>query len=388
MVEILDVRIDRITVPHSHRKPREAKVASLAESLSAVGRLLQPIMLRGSVDQTEYPLVFGANRLAAAKLLGWETIPAVFTDMGDDQCELAEIDENIVRSNLSVIEEVAALAKRKQVYLRLHPETAHGGDRKSSRQNGDLKPSDDDMEPTAPEEVPSFVADTAAKTGRSKRTVQRDTATGERLSAQAANILRDTPIAESKTQVQALASLPKSEQVEVARAIKRGEAESVPEAVASLAAENDEPEPCGAILQAINTDKIKPTRDQYAALAAMDEADQEAILEAVVAERQSLRAAITEGPAEAGPEEIGRNIASDIDRLCRAVHKLVTDYLESADDPWITEKKALIEGDLRALKNTFYSCKAVHLCPKCQGAGCTTCKQTGRVTKYVLDQAG
>jgi hypothetical protein len=120
----------------------------------------------------------------------------------------------------------------------------------------------------------------------------------------------------------------------------------------------------------------------------MDEADQEAILEAVVAERQSLRAAIAEGPAEAGPEEIGRNIAGDIDRLCRAVHKLVTDYLESADDPWITEKKALIEGDLRALKNTFYSCKAVHLCPKCQGAGCATCKQTGRVTKYVLDQTG
>ena len=57
------------------------------------------------------------------------------------------------------------------------------------------------------------------------------------------------------------------------------------------------------------------------------------------------------------------------------------------DDPWIEEKRALIEGDLRALKNTICSCKAIYLCPKCGGEGCSTCKKTGRVTKYALDKA-
>lgn len=60
-------------------------------------------------------------------------------------------------------------AERKRAYEVLHPETAHGGDRKSSRQVGDLN---------APGR---FTADTAAKTGRSERAVQRDAERGEGL---------------------------------------------------------------------------------------------------------------------------------------------------------------------------------------------------------------
>jgi len=52
------------------------------------------------------------------------------------------------------------IARRKEIYLELHPETKKGGDRKSEdakskRQNDALK---------------SFASDTAAKTGKSKRT--------------------------------------------------------------------------------------------------------------------------------------------------------------------------------------------------------------------------
>jgi len=49
---------------------------------------------------------------------------------------------------------------RKRYYELLHPETAHGGDRKSSRQLGDLIEN-------------RFTQDTADKTGRAERSVMR-----------------------------------------------------------------------------------------------------------------------------------------------------------------------------------------------------------------------
>lgn len=63
--------------------------------------------------------------------------------------------------------EVADERRRKEIYQALHPETRHGGDR-TSRQIGDMKDA-------------RFTADTAAKTGRSERDVQRDATRGERI---------------------------------------------------------------------------------------------------------------------------------------------------------------------------------------------------------------
>ena len=122
---IKDIPVDSVTVPPSHRKPAESKVASLADSIRRKKRMLQPIMVRKHRDTNI--LVFGGHRLAAAKCLGWETIPAIFADgMSELECELAEIDENIERAGLTIMEESIALARRKSIYLSLYPETAQG----------------------------------------------------------------------------------------------------------------------------------------------------------------------------------------------------------------------------------------------------------------------
>ena len=78
----------------------------------------------------------------------------------------SEIDENLIRAELSPAERAAHVAARKAVYERLHPETKHGGDRKSESrsQNAYLK---------------SFVADTAKKTGKHHATVARDVKRGK-----------------------------------------------------------------------------------------------------------------------------------------------------------------------------------------------------------------
>lgn len=62
----------------------------------------------------------------------------------------------------------AETAARKAIYEDEHQGTRHGGDRKSSRQLGDLN-------------VDRFTADTAAKTGRSERSIQRDAERGKKI---------------------------------------------------------------------------------------------------------------------------------------------------------------------------------------------------------------
>jgi hypothetical protein len=99
--------------------------------------------------------------------LGHATIFAgVVKELDADQAQLAEIDENLIRAELSPAERAAHVAARKAVYERLHPETKHGGDRKSESrsQNAYLK---------------SFVADTAKKTGKHHATVARDVKRGK-----------------------------------------------------------------------------------------------------------------------------------------------------------------------------------------------------------------
>jgi hypothetical protein len=89
-----------------------------------------------------------------------------------------------------------------------HPETKHGGDRKgSTRQNGDLK---------------RFTEDTAEKTGRSERSVQRDAARGEALSPDVLDKVKGT-VLDKGTELDALARLPEDEQRALAERAKAGE---------------------------------------------------------------------------------------------------------------------------------------------------------------------
>src|SRR5262245_3297339 len=127
--------------PLQHISPREVRVGTrlrspdrdltaLTESMSAVG-LLYPIHVRW--EGGHYKLISGYHRLKAAKQLKWDAIPAyIFT--GDAlEAELIEIDENLIRKELTAAERSQHLARRKEIYEAAHPETKHGGDRKSQQ---------------------------------------------------------------------------------------------------------------------------------------------------------------------------------------------------------------------------------------------------------------
>lgn len=121
----MQIAIDEISIKNGRRELDKSHVQELARSIQEL-RLLNPI----TIDQ-ENVLIAGLHRLEAAKSLGWAEIVCTISSLEGLQAELAEIDENIVRSDLSVLEYGEMLLRRKEIYEQIHPETRHGGDRKS-----------------------------------------------------------------------------------------------------------------------------------------------------------------------------------------------------------------------------------------------------------------
>jgi ParB/RepB/Spo0J family partition protein len=176
------------------------RVNQLADSISDVG-LQSPIVVRACQDAgTEhvYQLLAGNHRYAALRKLKAATIPAFVIDTDDLHAEMIVIDENLCREALTPAQEALAVSRRKQIYEELHPETAHGGNRKSSRQFGDLKPE-------------RFTKATAAVTGRSERRVQRLVTRAEKIGPAALGQIVGTSL-DQGGELDALAGLPADEQ--------------------------------------------------------------------------------------------------------------------------------------------------------------------------------
>jgi ParB/RepB/Spo0J family partition protein len=200
------VAIDEIAVPSDRlRALRPDYVKHLADSISLRG-LLHPIRVQSN-PPGPYQLVIGRHRLEAAKLLGWTAIDAVVVeDMDADEALLAEIDENLIRTELSPAERALHHVERKRLYEKLHPETKHGAigrGRGKSSQN-----------------EKSFVNGTAVKTGKGRSTVAREVTRANKVV-----VLTDIigTSLDRGTEIDALGELSESEQHRLAERAKAGE---------------------------------------------------------------------------------------------------------------------------------------------------------------------
>lgn len=213
------VALGDIIIP-SHRQPDPAVVHQLANSIADVG-LLHPILLT-----PERVLIAGRNRIAACVELGLTHIEARITTVGKLQQELAEIDENIIRRRLPVLERGTLLARRKEIYEALHPEArqhVRGGHAKAARGA---------TERISP--VPAFAADAASKLQTSERTVQEEIRIATALSGEAAEVVRGTWLEDERVRLSELTRLPQQEQGPVARMLVERRAKGVKAAVAEL----------------------------------------------------------------------------------------------------------------------------------------------------------
>lgn len=83
----------------------------------------------------------------------------------DVSIELAEIDENLIRNELTVLERAEYLKRRKEIYEALHPETKQTTGRELAEKRWNA------TEIISPA---SFADDTAAKSGLTARTIRQD----------------------------------------------------------------------------------------------------------------------------------------------------------------------------------------------------------------------
>jgi ParB family chromosome partitioning protein len=173
------LKISEIKPTKPNRSLSTAHVKDLTESLGLTA-FATAVVVRPTEKEGEYVMVAGDHRLEAARAAGQVEVHAVVVENATDlELELIQLDENILRRPLTLVQEARALARRKQLYQDLNPATKRGGDRRANNQLGSLK---------------SFAKATAAATGRSVTAVNRSVARAEKIGEGALKMVQDTPV--------------------------------------------------------------------------------------------------------------------------------------------------------------------------------------------------
>ncbi len=106
-----------IDVGERLRATDSAHVDQLAESIGRRG-LDTPIQVR-QIPGGRYQLVAGAHRLAACHLAGLRDIEAFVVEADEATAQLIEIEENLVRHDLTELDRAVFLARWKELYTQL-----------------------------------------------------------------------------------------------------------------------------------------------------------------------------------------------------------------------------------------------------------------------------
>ena len=171
----VDYPINRIVIGDRLRQIRDhEKVASIAQSMQEVGQISAIALL------PDGELVAGAHRVAAAKLLGWRDIRAVIKEIDELDARLIEIDENLYRADLDVLEQAEHIQEREEILQAKGLRAARGG------QPGNQNAAQNKGAPGAPSF--STTADIGAMMGLSERTIRAQTnRQGHRAGSQGTN---------------------------------------------------------------------------------------------------------------------------------------------------------------------------------------------------------
>ncbi len=108
--KVLDIFVEDI-IPNRFQ-PRlafdDAKIEELASSIKNHG-IIQPLVLRQVADK--YEIIAGERRYKAAILAGLQKVPAIISNLDDNQSAEVALVENIQRRDLSAIEEAKSFKK-------------------------------------------------------------------------------------------------------------------------------------------------------------------------------------------------------------------------------------------------------------------------------------
>jgi len=236
----------------------------LAASMREQGGLIHaievaPIKGRG---RFKYKLTAGGHRYRAAEILGWTEIKAEVVAVDPTNRRLREIDENLIRRELTALDRARFLAERKRIYEQLNPGARHGGDRRSDQ--------------AANLATWSFAADVAEKTGLSERTVRRACELAAKLSPEVVDRVAFSELADNQAALEALAKQPPERQLAVIKLMFREEdpARSVADALARLDGKSAKaPSEGGLLAKFVDLWGRMGAKDRRGVLAYLAEAD-------------------------------------------------------------------------------------------------------------------
>lgn len=184
---------DHIVVRDRIRPLDVSNVDVLAASIKEIG-LQNPVHV--FVDGDDTVLVAGRHRLAAVQQLGHEWIDVIYVDLDDLDRQLWEIDENLMRAELTELQRAGHLKRRKEIF--------------------DLKNLGGRNAPTKkPQHQKAFASETATATGMGKRRINESIARAEKIPEDIQERILGTDIEDSGVELDAIAKLDHDEQIQV-----------------------------------------------------------------------------------------------------------------------------------------------------------------------------
>ncbi len=201
------------------RDVTQAGAALMADSIAARG-LISPILVRPIADG-RYRLVIGGHRLAGVQLLGWSEIRCDVRDLDDDEAEDLELRENLDRTDLTKLDQMIFMARRKALDDRAAARQKAGGDRKSTSA---------DHFANVGEMIPRFTQELAEQVGRSERVVQRAIQIVENLDPEAIRFIRGTKHADNEQTLLKLSRETPAKQRTLASQLRDGGAKTIAQA--------------------------------------------------------------------------------------------------------------------------------------------------------------
>lgn len=211
--------MSRIQVGKRTRSLSENHAAMLAESIAVIG-LLTPItvtarqIIEDNIAVDGFSLVAGLHRLRAYEILGKDTIEASVVSLEELDRQLWEIDENLIRAELTKLDRGVHLMRRKDIYLAKFPSNPGG------------RPSSENLKQFAY----SFSDETADKTGMHQTRIDQAIRWATRITPEVKDLIANTEIADSGVELNALSACKASDQSTVVHMVLAGKADSVREA--------------------------------------------------------------------------------------------------------------------------------------------------------------
>ena len=217
------ISISRVN-PTSYRKAKRVKAIEtvFTDSMIDCGQITPITVIKCNHKKYDYNVLFGANRVNALLNKGEDLVYAIEIKCEDKVLlELIKIDESLVRTELTALERIRLLSKRRSIYEQLYPESTA----EKQRQRG-LNVSDEKNSRLKKHE--SFTKNMAMLTGKNRRTIQLALQAGMQISKENLDLIQGSKLEDNNAEIMKLAKIQDPElQTNILQAVLSGQADNI-----------------------------------------------------------------------------------------------------------------------------------------------------------------